>query len=152
MGADSMNHEELLRVEDHGGVISLSLCSPSNRFSLSLIEELHGRVQDLKHRLDVGAVWLRADGDNFSPGADLKDPRLATLVLQDDNSRRRLAALGQSLIENWMSLSVPTVVSCQGFVLGAGACLMCSTKEKSGCSTKPKGCFTTNPASCNCSR
>jgi len=127
MGAESMQQGKILKTETRGRLFIASLSSPPNRFSLALIEQLNALALELKGRRDIGAVWLRGEGDNFSHGADLRDPGLATLVLKDTSSRQELARLGQSLIETWMTLPFPTVISCQGHVLGAGACLMAAS-------------------------
>ena len=116
-----------LRLEERGRLLIISLCAPPNRFSLSMIHRLNALVEEVKTRSDIGALWLRAEGSDFSQGADLRDGALAAKVMTDDASRRELARLGQSLIEQWMALPIPTIVACQGNVLGAGACLMAAS-------------------------
>ena len=105
-------------------VAVLALREGQKRFSLSLLKQLHALVQELRQRRDIGALWLRSESDDFSEGMNLLDPDLASVVLGGEGSRRQLAQLGQSLIESWMSLAFPTVVSCRGNILGAGAGLM----------------------------
>lgn len=75
----------------------------------------------------MGALVIRAQGPDFSQGADLRDAGLASHVLGSDASRRRLASLGQLLVENWMSLPFPTVASGRGWIVGAGACLVAAS-------------------------
>ena len=116
-----------LRVEARDRIAVVSLSTPPNRFTLALIQGLSGLAQEIRTRTDIRCVWLRAEGADFSHGADLRDPTLGALVMQDDASRRYLAELGQELIESWMALPMPTVVSCQGRVLGAGACLFAAS-------------------------
>jgi enoyl-CoA hydratase/carnithine racemase len=117
-----------LKVEESHEVISVTLEGRAgNRIGLETLEELAGLAIALKGRSDVGALVIRAEGADFSQGADLRDAGLASHVLGSDASRRRLASLGQLLIENWMSLPFPTVASCRGWVVGAGACLVAAS-------------------------
>ena len=116
-----------LRVEESERIAVVSLSTPPNRFTLALIQSLTGVVQELRTCTEIRCVWLRAEGADFSHGADLRDSKLAALVMQDDASRRYLAELGQDVIESWVALPMPTVVSCRGHVLGAGACLMAAS-------------------------
>ncbi len=68
------------------------------------------------------AVRLRAEGADFSLGADLRDPALAAAITGGEASRRALAELGQQVVDALASLPVPTVVAARGRILGAGAC------------------------------
>jgi enoyl-CoA hydratase/carnithine racemase len=121
---DEQDQNGLLKVDEHDRVVVVTLRSPGSRFSLALLERLESLARTWKSRRELGALLLRAEGADFSHGADLKDPGMASLVLGDEQSRRRLAHLGQSLVETWMTLPFPTVASCQGRVVGAGACVM----------------------------
>ena len=70
-----------LRVEARDRIVVVSLSTPPNRFTLALIEGLSGLAQEMRTRTDIRCVWLRAEGADFSHGADLRDPTLGALVM-----------------------------------------------------------------------
>ena len=78
-------------------------------------------------REDVRAVWLSAEGEDFSQGADLKDPQLTALVTTSDATRQELALKGAAMLELWDNLPMPTVVSARGRIIGSGAGLVCAS-------------------------
>ena len=68
------------------------------------------------------AVVIRAEGDDFSVGADLREPpsgaRGASLLM-----RRRIAERGAALMWALRDIPQPTICAVQGVATGAGACI-----------------------------
>jgi enoyl-CoA hydratase/carnithine racemase len=109
----------------HEGVASVRIARPpGNRFSWALIGALLALARRLRADRAVRVLVLEADGRDFSQGADLKDPALAAHVMGPSPAREELAAVGQSLVETWMTLPFVTVACARGWVVGAGACLL----------------------------
>jgi enoyl-CoA hydratase/carnithine racemase len=106
------------------GVLTLTLDRPpGNRVSLSLISALTEALANTAASPNVRAVHLRATGPDFSAGADLRDPELATLIAGGPKGQRELAHHGATLLDTLARLPIPTVVSARGDAIGAGACL-----------------------------
>jgi enoyl-CoA hydratase/carnithine racemase len=85
----------------------------------ALIEASRGFAADEDSR----AVIFRADGADFSVGADLQQQRgtsgqTASLVM-----RRRGAELGAALMHAIQEIPQPTICAVQGIATGAGACI-----------------------------
>lgn len=94
---------------------------PGNRLTLDDLDALIEALGRLAHDRDVRAVWLSAAGDDFCQGMDLSDGRLVAAMTAGRSSRAAIAQLGAALMNAWLSLPQPKVVSAAGHVVGAGA-------------------------------
>ncbi len=113
---------------EKNGVVELVLDRPpGNRISLRLLRA-RGDALSVLAASAPGAVLLRAEGEDFSHGADLADPELAAFLWEDGG--RALAQLGRAVLDAWASFPCPTVVSATGHVLGAGGCFFASADFK----------------------
>lgn len=114
-----------VRLVGEGSLVEVVLArQPGNRFSFGLLQALQEVLVRLRGMQELRAVLLRAEGSNFSEGADLEDAQLQARVMGEQKDREEVAELGQAVVEGWASLPVPTVVAAQGWVIGAGACLL----------------------------
>jgi len=112
-----------LRIEREGVVATIVLeRSPGNRFSWALMQGFRDTLQALALESELRVLGLRATGPDFSFGADLMDPDLATRM-RTTEGQQEVAQLGEEILQLWCGFSVPTVVSAQGRCMGAGACL-----------------------------
>lgn len=119
-----MNSTSSIRVEMQGGLAVLSLAQPArgNPFDGDFGRDFKQVFSDLWDATGLRAVLLRADGDNFSFGGDLKTfypvrENLAPLV------RSWTAELHMGLQRAWQ-LPVPIVAAVQGFAMGGGVALL----------------------------
>ena len=113
-----------IRVERQNGLAVVSLSQPArgNPFDGDFTRDFKQAFSDLWDAKDLRAVLLRADGDNFSFGGDLKTfyparAELPALV------RRWTADLHMGLQRAWQ-LPVPIVAAVQGFAMGGGVALL----------------------------
>ena len=99
---------------------------PGNRLGLAQLTRLHSiatALGDLKPTDKIRSVILKAQGPDFSHGANLSDPDLAGKLAEGRTARMEFARLGQNLIDQWARAAVPTIAVASGHVVGAGACL-----------------------------
>lgn len=93
-----------------------------NALTTASLIQLKGFAESLTDRTDVRAVIFRAEGRDFSVGADiggLTDRRDASIVAQV----RRSAQLGSQLMRAIREIHQPTVCAVQGIATGGGACI-----------------------------
>ena len=93
-----------------------------NRFSHALLEAWAEVMAGLVEVPDLRVVLVSADGPDFSFGADLTDAEIASRVAGTRDDREALATLGQTALDAWATLPVPTLAVGQGRIIGAGAC------------------------------
>ena len=95
-----------------------------NAVTPAMMEALIGAARGFAADEDTRAVIFRAEGRDFSVGADLQQQRgaanakPATLVM-----RRRGAELGATLMHAIEEIHQPTICAVQGIATGAGACI-----------------------------
>jgi len=68
-------------------------------------------------------VIVRAEGADFSVGADLSQPRVQAPASVSLLMRRRAAELGAQLMRSLSEIPQPTICAVQGIATGAGACI-----------------------------
>lgn len=116
-----------VRISHHLGTVTLTLDRPGgNRVSHAVLLRLREVFQQLSATAHLRVVVLRAEGPDFSFGADLGDPAMAENIAGGRESRMALAALGQATLDAWARLPVPTVAAARGRIVGAGACFFCT--------------------------
>lgn len=101
------------RLDDGLGEIVIS-DPPLNLFGLELSREL-GAAATAAAESDVRAVLIRAEGDNFSAGADVN-----MFLDRDEVAARELLREFVPAIRRFAELEVPTVAAVQGLCLTAG--------------------------------
>lgn len=116
----------MLRVEHSDGIATLTLDRPdaANALTIEMRDDLVGAVRDCRDDDDVRAVLLRAEGDAFCSGMDL---RASTVVRAgsaefDPRSTSQALRIGvQALIRELWELDKPTVAAVGGAAVGPGA-------------------------------
>ncbi|MDQ0191250.1 enoyl-CoA hydratase [Alicyclobacillus cycloheptanicus] len=109
---------DLVRVEEADGVVTLTLNRPesANALSQALLQALHGAVYDLHFRPDVRAVILTGAGSKaFCAGADLKERR----GMPEVQVRQAVARI-RSVVESIAALPMPTIAAVNGVAFGGG--------------------------------
>jgi enoyl-CoA hydratase len=104
-------------VDEASRVMTLTLAGRNamNPFDIAMRDDLLAGFALCRDHPDVGAVLIRAAGQNFSTGADLKEFRAAGTVL----AKRWIRARRDVWRETW-ELPVPVVVAMRGYVYGSG--------------------------------
>jgi enoyl-CoA hydratase/carnithine racemase len=121
----TVSNAEGLSLSKLGHVEMLALDRmPGNRFSLALLHRFETLLKELHADKHLRAVVLKAEGPDFSYGADLSDPGMAAEMAKGTVGQVAVADLGQRVIDLWESLPVPTYACARGHAVGAGACLL----------------------------
>jgi 2-(1,2-epoxy-1,2-dihydrophenyl)acetyl-CoA isomerase len=110
--------KELVETQNHGAVLTIRLCSPENRNSLTdeLRKQLVDAIELAQRDRAVRSVFLTAEGRTFSSGGDLK-------VLQkgcDPWSVHRRVQSFSRWLPPLMTIDKPVVVGINGPAVGGG--------------------------------
>jgi enoyl-CoA hydratase len=87
---------------------------PLNLFGLELSRDLAGAAAEARDS-DARAILVRAEGDNFSAGANVE-----MFLDRDEAAARELIEEFMPAIRNFAAIDVPTVAAVQGLCLAAG--------------------------------
>jgi enoyl-CoA hydratase/carnithine racemase len=87
---------------------------PLNLFGLELARDL-ARVTEEAHESTARAILIRAEGDNFSAGANVE-----IFLGRDQSAARALIDEFMPLIRRFAEIPVPTLAAVQGLCLAAG--------------------------------
>lgn len=116
----------VVEVERAGRIATVTIRRAERRNAVTpalmqeLIDASHAFAADEQTR----AVIFRADGGDFSVGADLtQQPREAGSKPPSLLMRRRGAELGAALMHAIQEIHQPTICAVQGIATGAGACI-----------------------------
>jgi enoyl-CoA hydratase/carnithine racemase len=116
--------ETLIHLKREGPIATVTLdrAARRNAINAQMMRELIAFAQGFAADEQTRVVIVRADGGDFSVGADLTQTPSAigpaTLVM-----RRRAAELGASLMRALQEIHQPTICAVQGVATGAGACI-----------------------------
>ncbi len=98
-----------------------------NALSFDLLRALHDTARHLMERTDLSVVLLTGTDEYFSAGMDLSDPALSTLADVSLSEQRRLLSYAPMACRAWEDLDQVTIAAIEGFCLGGGVSLTCST-------------------------
>ncbi len=87
---------------------------PLNLFGLELSRDLASAAAEARDS-DARAILIRAEGDNFSAGANVE-----MFLERDEAAARELIEEFMPAIRNFAAIDVPTVAAVQGLCLAAG--------------------------------
>jgi enoyl-CoA hydratase/carnithine racemase len=118
--------ESVVEVKRAGRVATVTIRRADRRNAVTpaMMQELIDAARGFGADEESRAVIFRAEGSDFSVGADLQQQRPAasakppTLVM-----RRRGAELGATLMHAIEEIHQPTICAVQGIATGAGACI-----------------------------
>lgn len=112
-----------IEVRRDGAVATVVLNRPERRNALSpeMLAELERVATEFRDDLDTRVVVFRAEGRDFSVGADLSGGRMgaapSTLAL------RRTALLGGRVMRAIQEIHQPTIAAVHGIAMGGAACI-----------------------------
>lgn len=95
----------------------------ANALSVEALRQLTETARGFHARPDISAVVLAGRADNFTLGADLKDPARASQ--KDDGLAQRRLSLraGPEMCEAWEKVDAITIMAIEGWCVGGGAAL-----------------------------
>ena len=132
--------EPLIHVARDGAIATVTLNRAERRNAINgdMMRELIRVGQDFAADEQTRVVIFRAEGKDFSVGADLtQSPSSigpATLVM-----RRRAAELGATLMRVMQEIHQPTICAVKGVATGAGACIASACDFRVGAETTRLG-------------
>ena len=99
----------------------------ANALSLELMRELTQVARSFDDDFETSAVILTGRSDNFSMGADLKDPDMAHLRDAGLAERRLGLMTGTRMCKAWEDIQALTICAIEGWCVGGGVALAVST-------------------------
>lgn len=115
--------------ERHGriAIVRFDRGIAANPLSYSAMRELTDAARSFDHDTEVSAVVLAGRADNFSMGADLKDPENRGLRTAPLAERRLALMTGARLCRAWEDIQALTISAIEGWCVGGGVALTVST-------------------------
>ncbi|MEQ9315397.1 MAG: enoyl-CoA hydratase/isomerase family protein [Henriciella sp.] len=116
---------KLVNIQRDGrtAIVSFDTASRSNALSLKLMRELTEAALEFHDAPDVSAVILSGRADNFSMGADLRDPERLDPANVPLSQRRLLQRAGPRLCAAWEEVDAITIAAVEGWCIGGGMAL-----------------------------
>lgn len=110
------------RIERDGVIATITLDRPAKRNALTpaSLGQLEKLAEGFRDEPDIRAVIIRAEGDNFSVGADLSS---VGGTPQPTVQLRRSAEQGARLMRAIREIHQPTICVVQGIATGAATCI-----------------------------
>ncbi|WP_337185559.1 enoyl-CoA hydratase/isomerase family protein [Phenylobacterium sp.] len=116
-----MSFIELNR-DGHLATVTINRPERRNAVTLEMMQDLERISREFLHDEQTRVVIVRAEGKDFSVGADLSNSpsqRLEASMLM----RRRGAEFGAQLMRSMQEIPQPTICAVQGIATGAGGCI-----------------------------
>ncbi|MFM8547121.1 MAG: enoyl-CoA hydratase/isomerase family protein [Betaproteobacteria bacterium] len=98
----------------------------ANSLSIETCRQLQAAARSFENDTEVSAVVLTGTENNFTMGADLKDPELLAMPQRPLAERRLLAQAGGRMCRAWEDIEALTLVAVEGWCGGGGAALALS--------------------------
>ncbi|MGE6697373.1 enoyl-CoA hydratase/isomerase family protein [Hyphomonas sp. NPDC076900] len=116
---------DLVRIETEGRVatVSFDTGSKANALSQKLMRELTEAAKLFHGDPAISAVILTGRADNFTLGADLKDPEGVDVRKLGYSERRIRLRNGPDMCAAWEQVDALTICAIEGWCVGGGAAL-----------------------------
>lgn len=112
-----------IRKEGRIATVSFDTGSKANALSQKLMRELTEAARQFHGDPSISAVILTGRADNFTLGADLKDPEGADVRSLGLAERRVRLRTGPDMCAAWEQVDALTVCALEGWCVGGGAAL-----------------------------
>jgi enoyl-CoA hydratase/carnithine racemase len=115
------SHIDVAR-DGHVATVTINRPEKRNAITNEMMEDLERIARDFAKDEQTRAIIVRAEGRDFSVGADLSQPRFQG----DPQSmliRRRQLLLGSNLMRALKEIHQPTICAIQGIATGGAACI-----------------------------
>lgn len=113
-------------IADRVAVVRFNRGDKANALSIEAIKQLTEAARAFHARPDISAVVLAGGADNFTLGADLKDPARASQKDEGLAQRRISLRAGPEMCEAWEKVDAITIMAVEGWCVGGGAALAVS--------------------------
>ena len=112
-----------IEIGDRIAVIRFDRGDKANALSTEAMRQLTNAARSFHACPDISAVILTGQAQNFTLGADLKDPARAEQRAQKLGGRRISLRLGPDMCEAFEKIDALTIVAIEGWCVGGGAAL-----------------------------
>lgn len=113
-------------ISDRIAVVRFNRGDKANALSVEATKQLTDAARAFHARPDISAVVLAGGADNFTLGADLKDPARASQKDEGLAQRRISLRAGPEMCEAWEKIDAITIMAIEGWCVGGGAALAVS--------------------------
>ena len=119
---------DLVRTEIDGrvAIVRFDTGARANALSQQLMQDLTAAALQFHDAPEISAVILTGRDDQFSMGADLKDPAGTAAAKSSLRERRILLRRGPRMCEAWEAVDALTICAVEGWCVGGGAALATS--------------------------
>lgn len=116
--------EQFIRLQRDGAIATLTIHRPEKRNAITneMMEEIERIARSFAQDEQTRAIIVRAEGNDFSIGADLSQPRFQGDP-QSMLMRRRGLELGGQMMRSLQEIHQPTICAIKGISTGGGACI-----------------------------
>jgi enoyl-CoA hydratase/carnithine racemase len=116
--------EKFIRLQRDGAIATLTIDRPERRNAITneMMEEIERVARSFSHDEQTRAIIIRAEGNDFSVGADLSQPRFQGDP-QSMLMRRRGLEQGGLMMRALQEIHQPTISAIKGVSTGGGACI-----------------------------
>jgi enoyl-CoA hydratase/carnithine racemase len=116
--------EKFIRLQRDGTIATLTINRPERRNAITneMMEEIERVARSFSQDEQTRAIIIRAEGNDFSVGADLSQPRFQGDP-QSMLMRRRGLEQGGLMMRALQEIHQPTICAIKGVSTGGGACI-----------------------------
>lgn len=116
--------EKFIRLQRDGAIATLTIDRPERRNAITneMMEEIERVTRSFSQDEQTRAIIIRAEGNDFSVGADLSQPRFQGDP-QSMLMRRRGLEQGGLMMRALQEIHQPTICAIKGVSTGGGACI-----------------------------
>jgi enoyl-CoA hydratase/carnithine racemase len=116
--------EKFIRLQRDGAIATLTINRPERRNAITneMMEEIERVARSFSQDEQTRAIIIRAEGNDFSVGADLSQPRFQGDP-QSMLMRRRGLEQGGLMMRALQEIHQPTICAIKGVSTGGGACI-----------------------------
>ena len=117
-----MDYRNLLidKREDHIAIVTFNRPDQLNTLNSSLMSEIENLTEEFQRDTESRVVIFTGAGKHFSGGADLKEQRAPSTLLE----KTRAKQIGPRMIRKIFMMDQITIAAINGGALGGGACIV----------------------------
>lgn len=112
-----------VETQDRIAIVRFDRGAKANALSMDAIRQLTDVARRYHAQPAISAVILAGRSDNFTLGADLKDPARASQRDEGLAQRRISLRAGPEMCEAWEKIDAITIMAIEGWCVGGGAAL-----------------------------
>jgi enoyl-CoA hydratase len=109
--------------QDRVAIVRFDRGTRSNALSAEALRQLTAAARSFENDATVSAVVLTGTAENFSMGADLKDPERDAMRERPMAERRLALQAGGKMCRAWEEIEALTIMAIEGWCVGGGAAI-----------------------------